>query len=109
MSLASIAALAAVGQLIEYRGRVEITEGRRPELAGEDEALAVRTFADPYAVTLEGSEGAEPLGWAGPDAVVVRLADGTYKLFPLGGDVPLDLGAATVILVVAPRTVRSLR
>lgn len=64
--------------------------------------LAVRTFEDPYAVVLDGTEGAEPAGWAGPDAVVVLLASGATRVIPLDGRPPFELPDGAVPLAVAP-------
>ena len=66
----------------------------------QDSMLAVRTFADPYAEVLEGTEGADPIGWAGSDAAVVRLASGVTRVFPLDGGDAFDLPAGEVLVVV---------
>lgn len=65
-------------------------------------SLAVRTFAKPFAELLEGTEGAEWVGWAGDHALVVRLASGTVRVFRLDGEAPFDLPAGIDPIAVRP-------
>ncbi len=68
----------------------------------QDGMLAVRTFVDSFAEVLDGTLGADPVGWSGPDAVVVRLADGTARICPLNGGDAVDLDEGAEVLAVVP-------
>lgn len=65
--------------------------------------LAVRTFSDPFAAGLEGTAGADIVGWAAEDALLTRLADGTTRLFRLGSGEQVDLPAGIDPIAVVPR------
>jgi hypothetical protein len=65
--------------------------------------LAVRTFADRYPVTLDGTDGAEFVAWAGEDAVLVRLADGGVRVYDIGAGSSFDLPAGATPLELTPR------
>jgi hypothetical protein len=47
------------------------------------------------------TDGADPIGWAGEDAVMVVSADGRVRIYPVGGE-PFELPEGAVPLAARP-------